>query len=324
MNQLSLYGIEQIIRKYTGYPPFLPLVCLFEHGWTNMSEANKVELSMANHLMLVFCKRRAEAWREKSNIPVVIMGAPLVLYRKMKNIEKLADVKGTVAFPAHGTEDIDATFNIDEYCRQLKNLPPEYHPITICLHCDDMNRKKDIPYLKYGFEVVSAGAKYVNDFSFADKFYHILGRHKYATSNQVGTYSFLAVEMGIPFFILGEPAVIINYGTNIIRPPKYTINDFPMGRMAMRIFSSPPGIITQEQTDFVNSELGINDCLSKSQLRKHLLIAYLRHLRASIEPILVNWPSLLIEFVRKVYLKTPLVPYVWRGIKKLLFVSKFK
>jgi hypothetical protein len=264
----SMYGLDAIIREYAGLPPALPLLCQYQHGWTPLSEANPYEVLTDKPLMLVFSKRRLQAWNEASSIPAAIMGTPFVHYRKLKKIEKDIDANGTVAFPAHSTRLIDTVFDMDGYCQQLKSLQIEFHPITICLHADDLAKKKDEIYKKYGFNIVTAGPRFVPGFEYVQKFYEILKSHKYATSNQVGSYSFYAVEMGIPFFILGEPAEHSGVG---FLPSKYKILDFPRGAFATKMFQGPTQVISEEQKKFVEEELGVHDCLSGIELRQLLL-----------------------------------------------------
>ena len=266
----SIYGLDAIIREYATCPSMLPLqFCRYEHGWVPLTDSPWHALT-DKPLMLVFSKRRLQAWKGKSSIPAAIMGAPFIHYRKLRHIEKDIDAKGTVAFPAHSTVLIDAEFDIDGYCKQLKSLPIEFHPITICLYVDDLARKKDVIYKKYGFNIVTTGPKYVPGFEFVQKFYEILRSHKYATSNQVGSYSFYAVEMGIPFFILGEPADMKNSGEKLM-PSRYNIFDYPMGAFATAMFQGPTQVISEEQKKFVEEELGVHDCLFGIELRELLL-----------------------------------------------------
>jgi len=220
--------------------------------------------------MLVWSRRRLQEWQAESSIPAAIIGAPFVHYRKLMQIEKDITAKGTVAFPAHSTPLIDAVFDIEGYCKQLKSLPIEFHPITICLHAQDLKRKKDVIYRKYGFDIVTAGPTLVLGFEFVQKFYEILRSHKYATSNQVGSYSFYAVEMGIPFFIFGESADLKNSGEPLM-PSKFNYTDYPMGVLATMMFPGPTQVISKEQKKFVEEELGIHDCLSGRELRELLI-----------------------------------------------------
>lgn len=270
MNWYSIYGLYAIIREYANCPPTLPLLCRYEHGWNPLPKANAYDAMTDQPLMLVWSRRRFKEWQAESSIPAAIVGAPFVHYRKLMKIEKDADAHGTVAFPAHSTQLIDSVFDIDGYCQQLKSLPTEFQPITICLHVHDVERKKDVIYKKNGFDVVTAGPAWVLGFEFVEKFYDILRSHKYATSNQVGSYSFYAVEMGIPFFIFGESAVLKNTGEPLM-PSVFRYEDYPMGVYATAMFPGPTQVISEEQKKFVEEELGVHDCLSGIELRELLI-----------------------------------------------------
>lgn len=317
MEETSLYGFTNILKEYSGYPSWLPMPCHYEHGWTPLSEANGSDLRATNTLMLVFSKRRYDAWKEKSTVPVVIMGAPFVHYRRRRNITKSEDAKGTVAFPSHSTEVIDAVFDIDEYCNQLKQLPSEFQPITICLHGDDFLHHKDILYKKHGFNVVTAGSKFVGDLSFVEKFYNILKEHKYSTSNQVGSYSFYAVEMGISFFLLGKPAVYHNSGDTSVLPRIFSLNDYKYGKEAMEMFPGPSTQITDKQKLYVESELGINDCLSPRELNRLLTRTYLDKV---LFPQIKE--STFIFFKTKIFYRVPFARFFWQTIKKRVLHKK--
>lgn len=279
MNWYSIYGLYAIIREYASCPSTLPLFCRFEHGWDPTPKANPYDALTDKPLMLVWSKRRLKIWNEESSIPAAIVGAPFVHYRKLMKIEKDLAAKGTVAFPAHSTSLIDAVFDIDEYCELLKNLPNEFHPITICLHAHDIERKKDEIFKKHGFNVVNAGPIWVLGFEFVQKFYEILRSHKYATSNQIGSYSFYAVEMGIPFFIFGESANLENSGEPLM-PSKFSYTDYPIGVFATTVFQGPTQVISEEQKKFVEDELGVHDCLSGIELRELLIESNLRAIEA--------------------------------------------
>lgn len=280
MNWLSIYGLYAIIREYAGCPATLPLYCRYEHGWNPIPEPDPYDAQTDKPLMLVWSRRRLQEWNEKSSIPAAIVGAPFIHYRKSRKIEKDIDAKGTIAFPAHSQPTIDAVFNIDAYCKQLQSLPSEFQPVTICLHLHDIERKKDEKYKEYGFNVVSAGPIWVLGFEFVEKFYDLLRGHQYATSNQVGSYSFYAVEMGIPFFIYGEQAELENNGGEPLMPSKFSYTDYPMGLLAEKMFSGPTQVITEEQKHFAEEELGVHDCLSGAELRELLTESNTRAIEA--------------------------------------------
>ena len=86
----------------------------------------------------------------------------------------------------------------------------------------------------------------------------------------MGTYSFYAVEMSIPFFIFGEATHIENTG-DIFMPSKFSIYDYPMGVFATAMFPGPTQVISEAQRKFVEEELGVHDCLSSIEIGELLL-----------------------------------------------------
>lgn len=268
--EMQSYGFNQIIKEYADFSQFLPLPAHLEHGWTALKEPLKTDLICAENkgLMLVFNQRRLLSWQEKSKVPVYIMGAPFIHYRRINHITKKATAKGTVAFPCHSTANVHSKYDIEKYCQALNKLSDEYKPISVCLHFSDYKDNNIKIYQKYGFKVKTAGKKIGGSMDFAKNFYQILSDHKYATSNEIGSYTFYAVEMEIPFFILGDRPYFINQNktdTNV--PEKYSTEDFEYGRKSFKLFSTGPvKYISDEQKKFIIRELGIKDCLSNEEL----------------------------------------------------------
>ena len=222
--------------------------------------------------MLVHSKRRLIAWRKKSKLPVYVIGSPFVLYKNMKRIKKNKNAQGTVVCPSHSTYDLSADFHVQNFCDELKKMPKKYHPITICLFWTDYIDRSSHTYRKNGFKVVTAGFRIGNSLSFVSNFYKILSRHKYAVSNDIGSATFYAVDMRLPFFLVGDmPVVRNNKNRDVNIGASSTMVDHEIGRKAWKLFSGgPQDIITRQQSMFVDSELGIRDNVSPNQLNKLL------------------------------------------------------
>lgn len=264
------YGTGEIIKRYAKYPVLLPLPCHVEHGWTAFPNALKSDLITKKKLMLVYSRRRAKAWTKQSKMEVEILGAPFILYRRMNNIKRDKNATGTVAYPGHSTNDIRSDFNMIKYCEELEKLPQSYQPVTVCLHYLDVKRGRDKIYRDHGFKVVSAGSRH--DITFVKRFYDILSSHKYATSNDVGSHTFYAVELDVPFFLLGDIPVAVNEtGKDPNINKKTTISGFYFGAKAMKLFSTGPiKKILPAQRKFVLSEMGIGEVIDSESLNKVL------------------------------------------------------
>lgn len=275
---MTVYNINNIIKDYARFPKFLPGSFYSEHGWTPYEYHSPSNLDTEQKLFLVFSNRRVAEWKKNNNIPVVNVGSPFVHFRHMNKIEQDPHAKGTVAFSAHSGTVRIAEFDYESYGNALKSLPEEFHPITICMHFDDIKHGRDKRFKNFDFKIVTAGDR--NDKNFVLNFYSILRQAKYTTSNSIGSNVFYAIEMGIPFFIYGEPAVILNPDPTVetLAPEREFINDTQYGKVCYNLFDTGPiTYFTKAQLEFVEEELGINDCISPERLNRVLWGNFIRY-----------------------------------------------
>lgn len=265
------YGHDWILRRYLQWPPLVPLNVRIQHGWYANLAPGTSDLSVDQPLMLVWNRRIAEEWRTVTGRPVTILGSPFVHFRKMNALERDPHAEGTVVFPQHSTRNMETHHDVEEYCRQLDDLPDEFRPITICLHFHDYDRLEG-EFRRCGYtQIVSAGKSRQRRAQFARNFYEILRTHRYATSNDILTGAFYAIEMGIPFFIYGPPPV------TYMRTSGETLQRPPIVDTVIELFRGPRTDITDAQRRFVTVELGLEDAVPPDQLRAELLDLFWHH-----------------------------------------------
>lgn len=264
---LGPYGHNLLISNYLGVDSVPPGVVI-QHGWTPLASALNSDLQNCKNLMLCWSERYQRQWQSASDVPSRILGAPYVHYRRSLDIRQNADARGTLAFPAHSTREMRANFDLDRYCEKLMALPSRFQPVTVSLYYGDiLHYNLEQFYRQKGFDVVCSTAG--TGKPAYESFYEQLRHFKFATSNEPGSYSFYAVEMGIPFFILGELAVRDNTQNRSIDLPNgtYTLRDFPAGDEAYAMFSGRPwNEISKEQQEYVLDETGMRNCASSSEL----------------------------------------------------------
>jgi len=198
------------------------------------------------------------------NARVEILGSPFVIYRRKKGIEISPAAKGTVVFPAHCTRNHIQQFDVLKYCDELSRLPNRLKPLTICLHYMDVDTLGPL-FEKFGYSVVTAGKSHQGGTGFVDSFYEILSQHRYSTSNEIGSYAFYSVEMGVPFFMYGPESVTAWRHNNNQYNPSDLLEKV---REMFREFKTE---ISDEQHKFVLDEVGINDAVTPKELRSILL-----------------------------------------------------
>jgi hypothetical protein len=264
------YGQDKIIKSYINWPKYLPLNAQIQHGWysTDIPDLTRIEQI---DIMLVWSKRIAEEWKKYSSKEVIVIGAPFLIYKERENIQKNPMAVGTVVFPNHSTPNSVEKYDVKEYCEQLKDIPDQFKPITVCLHYRDLEYYGP-QFSSYGFSVVSAGDSRQPNCGFVRKYYEILKNHKYSCSNEIGSYTFYSVDLGIPFFMYGPESITVERGDEkkIIYKTDFRIR-------TRELFKEMRGDITREQADFVSSELGKYDRITSEELKKYLFYRLFFH-----------------------------------------------
>jgi len=274
-SSIKVYGCDKPLRQFGFYPSWLPLCVASEHGPSLMDLPLNTELNSRFPTMLVYSTRRLLQWKELSQKSTYVMQSPFVLYRKTAQIQIAPDAQGTVVFFGHLTEGKDRIFDIEAYMDQLEALEAVYQPITICLHFEDIKRGYHAFFIERGFACTTAGNW--GDPNFVNRFYDILKKNKYATSNTMGSYAYYAAEMGIPFFICGEEPQFINYGDpNVNMGVIYHLND-AINRKVTEVFSTPGVEVTLEQRKITEEELGIVDGAGRFKMARILYTAFFQY-----------------------------------------------
>lgn len=246
------YGQDRIVRRYLNYPNWLPFNAQIQHGWY-AAQIHDVKRLGQIEVMLVWSKRIASEWKEISDKNVFIIGAPFVIYKESKEIRQADDAKGTVVFPDHSSPGSFVKFDVESYSKALNNLPPEMKPITVCLHHRDMDYYGPL-FSLHGFPVVTAGDSRQRKDGFVKNFYEILRKHKYSSSNEIGSYTFYSIDMNIPFFLYGPLAISVSrQNDNII----YERDNFLI--QCRSLFSEITTQISPAQREFVSAETGLYD-----------------------------------------------------------------
>lgn len=201
----TLYGMDSIFKLVYKIPSYIPVAetCLLEHGVNFQFSLFFDRLKESqNELIFLDNSHRVNEFQKQTGKTAYALGPLYPKYRKLKNIQPKDDRAGTLAFPSHSSSQFDFSQGYLKYAEDLKNLPAHFHPITICLYYYDIIQGHHQIFLDKGFPVVTNG--YIGDAAFVDHLYDHISSFKYVTSNHAGSYSFYALEMGIPFFLYGE------------------------------------------------------------------------------------------------------------------------
>ncbi len=214
------YGFDELICQWAELPCKVPIMYNTHHFVENKIEPCMVDVHKVKEK---FVGRRAYAeLYEKHGIKAHVTGSPYMLYRTLNKIEQAQDACGTIVYPGHSSQEINANYDIQGYIKQLKALPEKFHPIVISMYWRDIERGLHQPYLDANLQVVTAGHLY--DGQYTKNFYNIIRQFKYAFSNfAMGSAITLALDLGLEVFLLGK----IDYtvvGKDPTRPSTGTYN----------------------------------------------------------------------------------------------------
>lgn len=271
----EVYGFGRYIREYGYYPKWLPLCIYTDHSPGNRDSPSPHELTSSAPVQVYHAAPRVRQWKGISKKPCYCLYSPYVYFRTSRAIEKSGGATGTIAFPAHTTDAIDDTSNIHVYIDQLRKLPAEYQPVSVCLHATDVKKGLHREFIRNGFAVYTAGDPFSD--KFVERFYSIIRNFKYSTSNLGGSYLYYCVEMGIPFFLYGQGPRYINRADPNVETGEYTSYLHQRTYQELvRLFSGIGTSITDEQREFVYSGLGLDEGLGRTRLAAVLYYALFR------------------------------------------------
>ena len=267
----NIYGFGKWIRRYGYYPPCLPLCIYTDHGPGDRGVSPYPhELTASAPVQFYHTKSAVERWKKESKKPCYTLYSPTVFARHTLGIEPSSSARGTIFFVAHSTPSVEEKKSVDAYHCELSILPERFRPITICLHIHDVRKGLDEKYRELGYEVVTAGDSL--DQRFVERFYRLLGRHKYALSNLFGSYAFYATEMGVPFGLYGAGPEYYNLNDPNIEKGNYeSYKKSPYYQRTNELFGRlPEDSVTREQMEFARYHLGVNDGISRAEMARVL------------------------------------------------------
>lgn len=276
------YGMKKGLLSYLGLPRFLPLKAHVQHG-AGMIYRNDVpdtHVLETKHKNIFLCNNYQKSICEKylPERDIFVIGSIFPLYRQKKGIIQDRNAQGMIFFPAHSTERIEAYDNIEKTLKILDALPDYLKPIKVSIYYKDLLNGLNKIYEENGYETFTNGHR--KDRSFIDNFYSMLKTVKYAMGTSLGSQTYYAVEMGIPYFVAGDIPTNINKGNEYYPEGVTTAQDrvrygYKKHNEARTLFLkedfSKHVEITREQKDFVYKSIGYHDKISRKQLRNIVL-----------------------------------------------------
>lgn len=275
----ELYSLGRCLRIWTGYPEFFPLFVYSDHGVGLHSHLfpHEIENPARLHLTWNPVKEQRNASADHKRVIQVIH--PWISYRQQRGIARVQSPRGTLVFFMHGTDAVQwQGHDSEEYFKQLRELPDALQPVVLCLHMHDIRAGMHKKLRSYGFPIVTAGNTMATDF--VDRFYGLIKGFSYATAQTWGSYAAYCVELGVPFFFLGEQPKLVNIADpNLpagIAPQYWDAYHEELEKEAESLFRERVDTVTPEQRAFVESMLGFGSKLTRGQVARLLWREFFR------------------------------------------------
>jgi len=265
----EMYSFGKAFRTWVGYPKVLPLFVEADHGVGLLSQLFPRDFESTAKIYFTWHPLKEQRYKEYVGKKVVRIAHPWVPYRRMRGIARSKSPRGTIVFYTHSTPTVEwVGHDTEEYFKQLRELPSKYHPIVLCLHMHDIKAGTHKKLRQYGFPIVTEGSIYSADF--VDRFYSMVRSYSYATSQGWGSHVAYCIELGIPYFFLGERPKLFNISNPCLpdgEAPQYWDEFHEVyAKEAEALFRLPVDSVTTEQRSFAESLLGLDSQVTRRRI----------------------------------------------------------
>lgn len=249
------YGFAYVMKAYADYPQDEPIFATFPHGvYFRDRVLPKGELDSPLPAHLNFPPYTTPLWKKSAKKKKVIPFASPIHYalKLFKNEVPKNERRGTLFLPKHSTLVVDVSFDKEAVIAELQDLPESFHPITVCIHWQDVEKGLHKFFQSKGFKVVTAG--HFHDDLYMFRWLHLVSQHKLVAHCGLGSALFYSVLADHPFYLTKEDAQTQSDGKFKLFNkdiPHHSSAAIQRQEKLKEMFGSPSDIITPEQLETV-------------------------------------------------------------------------
>lgn len=278
----EIYSFGKCFRVLAKYPSFLPLFVRADHGVGLSSHLFPGDLESQLEVYFTWNPARAQRYKNFSDKKIIRIANPWIFYRQLYGKKKSVNTRGTLVFFTHHVPGIEwIGHDVEEYFQQLRELPEKYKPVVLCLHMHDIKAGRHKELRRHGFPIVTAGNTLSTNF--VDRFYDLVKDYSYATSQLYGSQTAYCVELGIPYFLMGDVPTRVNLSSN--QMPLGEISQYwdkeheEYVNKSRKLFTNHVDEVTEAQREFVQSLLGLDSQITRKQISWIIWREFFRHWR---------------------------------------------
>ena len=266
----AYYGMDVVLKLYADLPLCRPLKVALTHGiQLHQDFVWEAEVDAPVPAMLVYPEHLVAPYRAKTRKATFRAAAPYLYAVRLLEAQPRPSRQGTLFFLSHSSHWVTARSDFDGIRRQLAQLPPDFHPVTVCIYWRDHELGHHKAFAERGFKIVSAG--HIYDRAFLFRLHHLISMHKYACSNDLGSHLFYSIKSGASYFHLDG---LRHATTDRDESGKEPLQDLhlptSLRERVESMFSPPTFQISDERMQFVDAYTGTDFLMTRSELRAFL------------------------------------------------------
>lgn len=304
----ELYSFGKCTREWIYFPKLFPLYVYSDHGAGLHSNMYPHEQEHGFNIHFTWHPVKVKRYENNNNCKLIRVPHPWISYRKRHDVKLSEDRKGTLVFFTHHVPKLRwENHDSEEYFDMLKELPEKFKPIVLCMHMHDINAGHHKDLRRHGLPIVTVGN--TSETSFVDRFYEMVKKYSYATSPDWGSQTAYCVELGVPYFFLGDRPKLINESHDQEPLGEVGYKDELHKKYYLRaeeLFRQPVDMVTLEQRIFIESILGMDADTTRIQASLILWREFFRHWHEW--PFIIRYNLIfilgklgLLRFAKKVY-----------------------
>jgi hypothetical protein len=276
----EIYSHGYWLRKWLGWPEWLPFPAYLEHGVSLDSYHAKHEL--ANNFRIHFYwsdhkKRYASHAFPRSRRTFIQVPHPFLYLKNSKFTFPSSSRNGLLVFWPHTTSSIGYSDDyIDSYLIFLASLSGKYNRIDVCVSSHDIISPW-VSKIEERYNIVSAGDKFSK--LFGERLFALLDQYEFATSPIGGSEVAYCVMMGVKYFVDGPVPSYRN-----VADENFPLGDIMFRSMLFSALSETKKMILAPEhvnsfarkVEFYEPLLGVSANPSRVKLLSMLFIELLR------------------------------------------------
>lgn len=276
----SRYRMDNLLKDYAGLSKDFTIHAFFEHSILFTDYCGGAFRAHEYLPSVVASNYRVSVLEKQENYngayaigPYIHYAEPLLSKEQIKE-EKERLGRNLLVFPSHSVDEASAKFDFNEFCSKIDKIAKDFDSVRMCLYYRDIQLKNHIPYLKKGFEVVTAG--HLHDTNFLSRQKSIILTSDVTMANDIGTHLGYSIYLNKPHFLLKQN-IRYDFKSNDL-PEARTIskafeikNKHENVKKIEELFSSYGDKISKEQYDLISYLWGFKEVKTNNELKKLLL-----------------------------------------------------